>query len=96
MPKSHSSDFQEISVPFCRELAGVMRQTLDKLGKALNNPDFNYAFYSSPSRERGLEYFHWNIKIFPRLTSQAGFEVGSGIMINTVVPETAAKCLREA
>jgi UDPglucose--hexose-1-phosphate uridylyltransferase len=93
-PKTHQSNFETITVELCRELAGVMRTVLGKLHQVLHNPDFNYAVFSAPCREHDLEHFHWNLKIFPRLTSQAGFEVGSGMMINTVVPETAAKYLR--
>ena len=33
--------------------------------------------------------------IMPRVTAVAGFELGSGIYINTVIPESAAKFLRE-
>ncbi|MDD5348281.1 MAG: DUF4931 domain-containing protein, partial [Candidatus Omnitrophica bacterium] len=95
LPKKHSSNFETIPVELCRELAGVMQAILQKLHRTLNNPDFNYAIFSAPCKEHGLEYFHWNLKIFPRVTSQAGFEVGSGMMINTVVPEAAAKYLRE-
>jgi len=95
LPKKHSSNFETISVELSRELAGVMQSVLQKLHRVLHNPDFNYAIYSAPCREHDLEYFHWNLKIFPRVTSQAGFEVGSGMMINTVIPEAAAKYLRE-
>lgn len=95
LPKNHASNFEKIAVEPCRELAGVVQAVLQKLHRALGNPDFNYAIYSAPCREQDLEYFHWNLKIFPRVTSQAGFEVGSGMMINTVVPEAAAQYLRE-
>jgi UDPglucose--hexose-1-phosphate uridylyltransferase len=32
--------------------------------------------------------------IIPRMTRTAGFELGSGMFINTVVPEAAAEFLR--
>lgn len=96
VPKYHNSNFEEITIEQSKELALVMKKVLEKLYKALNNPDFNYAFYPAPTRDKNLEFFHWNIKIFPRITSLAGFEVGSGISIVTVVPETAAEFLRKA
>jgi UDPglucose--hexose-1-phosphate uridylyltransferase len=95
-PKKHSSDFVEITEADCRDLAGFMKNILERFYRSLSNPDFNFALYSAPCQERGLEYFHWNIKIFPRVSKAAGFELGSGMMINTVVPEAAAKYLREA
>jgi UDPglucose--hexose-1-phosphate uridylyltransferase len=50
---------------------------------------------SAPCHEEDLEYFHWHIQIIPRVASVAGFEMGSGIYINTVIPEESAKFLRE-
>jgi UDPglucose--hexose-1-phosphate uridylyltransferase len=35
------------------------------------------------------------MEIIPRLTKPAGFELGSGMSINTVLPEDAAGFLRE-
>jgi UDPglucose--hexose-1-phosphate uridylyltransferase len=34
------------------------------------------------------------VSVIPRLTRVAGFELGSGMFINTVLPETAAEFLR--
>jgi UDPglucose--hexose-1-phosphate uridylyltransferase len=95
LPKKHNSTFDNITPEGCKELAYAMRQTLAKIYKSLNNPDYNYMVFSSPCHERDLEYYHWHIKIFPRVAAVAGFELGSGIYINTVIPESAAKFLRE-
>ncbi|OGB89851.1 galactose-1-phosphate uridylyltransferase [candidate division WOR-1 bacterium RIFCSPHIGHO2_01_FULL_53_15] len=95
IPKSHASTFDAIAPERCKELAYVMRLTLKKIYRSLNNPDYNYVIVSSPSHERSLEYYHWYIMILPRVTAVAGFELGSGIYINTVIPESAAKFLRE-
>ena len=95
LPKKHSSSFGHISVVETKELSYVMKQTLNKLHKALNNPAYNYIIYSAPCHEEDLEYFHWHIQIVPRVASVAGFEMGSGIYINTVIPEEAARFLRE-
>ncbi len=39
---------------------------------------------------------HWHIEVLPRLSIQAGVELGAGIAINTLAPEEAARRLREA
>ena len=95
MPKKHCSSFEEISPEHVRELAFIMHSTLAKIYKSLNNPDYNYVIHSSPCHEKDLAYYHWHIQILPRVSAAAGFELGSGIYINTVIPETAAKFLRE-
>jgi len=95
LPKKHDSTFDNISPEGTKELAYVMRITLSKIYKSLNNPDYNFVIFSSPCHERGLEYYHWHIQIIPRVSSVAGFELGSGIYINTVIPESAADFLRK-
>ena len=36
----------------------------------------------------------WFIELLPRLATPAGFELGSGMSINTMLPEEAAEFLR--
>ncbi|MFA6430804.1 MAG: galactose-1-phosphate uridylyltransferase [Candidatus Margulisiibacteriota bacterium] len=95
LPKDHASNFKTITEKQCTELAGISKTALEKLFRGVNNPDFNFAIYSAPCQETKTDPFHWNLKIFPRITTAAGFELGSGIIINTMVPETAAKHLQE-
>jgi UDPglucose--hexose-1-phosphate uridylyltransferase len=38
---------------------------------------------------------HWHLEVLPRLTVFAGIELGAGIYVNSVAPETAAAELRE-
>jgi UDPglucose--hexose-1-phosphate uridylyltransferase len=95
LPKKHNSSFEEISPESTKELAFVMRSTLAKIYKSLNNPDYNFAVRSAPIHEKNVEYYHWHVMILPRVSAVAGFELGSGIYINTVIPEAAAKFLRE-
>lgn len=48
------------------------------------------------SAPRGTEEFHWHLDIAPRLTTRGGFELGTGVDINSYPPERAAADLREA
>lgn len=95
-PKCHASSYLRITEGQNKELSEVVHKTLKKYYSALKNPDFNYAIYSSPQGEEDVKHFHWNLKIFPRISTPGGFEVGSGIIVNTAVPEATAKYLREA
>jgi UDPglucose--hexose-1-phosphate uridylyltransferase len=95
IPKIHISSFGSSTPQQMKELAFVMRNTMAKIYHILNNPDYNFVVNTSPLHEEFLEYFHWHIQILPRVSSVAGFELGSGIYINTVIPEIAAKFLCE-
>ena len=41
-----------------------------------------------------LDILSHRMSVIPRLTRTAGFELGSGMFINTVIPEQAAEFLR--
>jgi UDPglucose--hexose-1-phosphate uridylyltransferase len=49
---------------------------------------------SAPAEYVGVKHFYWYVSIIPRLTRMAGFELGSGMFINSVLPEAAAEFLR--
>ena len=45
---------------------------------------------------RGTDEFHWHLDIAPRLSVRAGFELGTGVDIDSYSPERAAADLRDA
>ena len=96
MPRRHMACFSEISEAEAADLARILRRTLAKLYFGLNDPDFNYAVRTAPIEACGVKYFHWYLSIIPRLTRVAGFELGSGMFINTSLPEENASFLRDA
>jgi UDPglucose--hexose-1-phosphate uridylyltransferase len=95
IPKRHSSRFHNITEEEMGDLAGVLRTILRKLHFGLNDPDYNLMIRSSPNSDGELHYDHWRIIIVPRITTPAGFELGSGIYINIVKPEEGAAYLRD-
>jgi len=77
-----------------KEFARVLKLTLGQLFKGLNNPDYNYIIHTAPIKDEHEDYFHWHLQILPRLVTPAGFELGSGIFINTALPEETAEFMR--
>jgi UDPglucose--hexose-1-phosphate uridylyltransferase len=94
MPRRHRSSFDLIARDEVEDLAGVLRETLLRLGRALAEPPYNYMIHTSPCRERDNEYYHWHIEITPRLVEVTGFEWGAGFYVNPTAPEDAAAYLR--
>lgn len=93
-PRRHMSSFGMINEAERRDLARVLRTFLGKLYYGLDNPDFNYTIRTAPAETGGVRYYHWYLSVIPRITKVAGFELGSGMFINTVLPEAAAEFLR--
>lgn len=94
-PRRHMASFDEINDAELSDLAINLKSTLQKLYYGLDNPDFNYTIRSRPVKEKGDQYLHWYISIIPRLSNPAGFELGSGMFINTSLPEEGAEFLRQ-
>ena len=93
-PLRHMATFGNISAAEIADLAHVLRTLLAKLYVGLDNPDLNFTVRSGPSDYASARHFHWYVSVIPRLTRVAGFELGSGMFINTVLPEAAAEFLR--
>ena len=51
--------------------------------------------HSAPTKDSVKPYFQWHVQIVPRLTTAAGFEIGSGMYINTAIPEETAAFIRD-
>jgi UDPglucose--hexose-1-phosphate uridylyltransferase len=96
IPKGHQASFGLISLEDSKRFAKILKATLFKLHSKLNNPDYNFVIHTSPIKDEEEDYYHWHLQIIPRLTTPAGFEMGSGIYINISFPEETAQFLREA
>jgi UDPglucose--hexose-1-phosphate uridylyltransferase len=94
-PRRHTASFGDVSGSEINDLARMLRSILAKLYHGLADPDFNFTIRSAPAESVGVKYFHWYLSVIPRLTRMAGFELGSGMFINTVMPEAAAEFLRK-
>jgi len=101
LPKKHSSDFTSMNLDSRAMLAKILKLTLAKLKKGLNDPPYNYVIHTAPFKREKLGYwksidndYHWHIEIMPRLTRVAGFEWGTGFYICPLPPENAAEFLR--
>jgi UDPglucose--hexose-1-phosphate uridylyltransferase len=94
IPKKHSCHFHEIDQAQAKDLAGVLKDSIGKLNRALNCPSYNYMIHTAPIKAASLGHYHWHMEILPRVKSIAGFEWGSGFYINPTLPEEAAAYLR--
>lgn len=91
-PIKHETKFSEISVDKVEDLALMLRVMIGALGSVLGDVPFNLVFNISPEK-RTTKQLHWHIKVYPRLTTYAGLELGSGIFVNPVPPEQACSVI---
>ncbi len=101
LPKRQSPDFHSCDIHEFSQLADALKASLLRLNYSLDNPCYNLILHTAPLRwsKKNLsnmvsEDFRWHIEILPRLTAHAGFEFGTGSFINPILPEEAAKHMR--
>ena len=95
IPKMHQSCFIQADNELLADTADILKTTLKMLYDVLEDPDYNYIIDSAPADKAGEKHYHWHIEILPRLNTRAGFEIGSGMYINTVLPEDCARVLKQ-
>ncbi len=93
-PRAHSPHFELIDEKERMLFAEALRAVLWKLFKGLHNPDYNFFFHTAPTRHSNeFDHYHWHCEILPKTAIWAGFEIGTGIEIATITPESAAEFL---
>ena len=96
MPIKHQSSYLNAGEKELDDLAWVLQRTMARLQAAVGNLQYNYFLHTVPVTkiEDFKESFHWHIEICPRTVIPSGFELGSGLFVNTISPEEAAAKLR--
>jgi UDPglucose--hexose-1-phosphate uridylyltransferase len=92
IPKEHETHLARSSPPDIVAVGRALRTVLERLRRAVGDIAYNVVFHTAPHHQRD-EHFHWHVHVLPRLTSTAGFEQGTGVLINIVAPEAAAQSL---
>lgn len=93
IPRTHEAHLQE-SAPADLAAAGrAVRDALGRMRELLGDVSYNLVFHTAPHRHSGP--FHWHAHLWPKLVSVAGFERGTGVLINIVPPEFSAQELRK-
>jgi UDPglucose--hexose-1-phosphate uridylyltransferase len=91
VPRNHEVHLQEATPPDVVAVGRAVRDALRILRAKVGDISYNLVFHTAPHHHEGP--FHWHVHVIPRLTSLAGFEQGTGVMINIVAPETATRHL---
>ena len=92
IPRSHDLHLTDSSDTTLRAVGVAIRDSLVALREVHGDMAYNLVFHTAPHHYNGS--YHWHVHLFPKLVTTAGFERGTGVMINIVPPESAAQQLR--
>ncbi len=94
VPRRHEGHLAEAQPGDLVAAGRAVRDVLAALERLVGDAAYNLVFHTAPHHAK--DRFHWHVHVLPRLTSVAGFEAGTGVLINIVAPEQAATELRRA
>jgi UDPglucose--hexose-1-phosphate uridylyltransferase len=97
LPMRHEADFLRVTDDCLADLGRVLQRTMARLDAVVGGVQYNYFLHAQPRGENAqtAHSYHWHLEICPRTSIPTGFELGSGLFVNTVCPEQAATRLRE-
>ena len=91
VPRTHEIHLEDSAPADIVAVGRALRDALRLLRAKVGDMAYNIVFHTAPHHHEGP--FHWHVHVVPRLTSLAGFEQGTGVMINIVPPELATQHL---
>lgn len=97
-PLSHQMDFLKCTAEELEDFALLLKHTMQRLDAVLGGVQYNYFLHSIPNGDDYKKYqnsYHWYLEIIPRTSIPTGFELGSGLFVNSISPESAAEQLRQ-
>jgi len=92
LPRNHGAHLGKASPDDLAAVGRALQRGLAALRTNLGDVAYNVIFHSAPYRAAGD--FHWHAHVLPKAATVAGFELGTGVVINVVPPEEAASSLR--
>ncbi|MDH4320233.1 MAG: DUF4921 family protein [Desulfobulbaceae bacterium] len=98
LPVRHQSNFLTTTDDELADLARVLSRTMTRLNGVVGDVQYNYFLHTVPHLKNSGDFadsFHWHLEICPRTSIPSGFELGSGLFVNTISPEEAADRLRQ-
>ncbi len=94
VPRAHEGHLDLAKPADVAAVGRALGEVLRRLRAVVGEVSYNVVLHALPHRADTA--FHWHAHVLPRLTTRAGFEQGTGVLINIVPPEQAAADLRSA
>jgi UDPglucose--hexose-1-phosphate uridylyltransferase len=89
IPRAHGPHLHHSPQADIVAVGKALKVALGSLRDVVGDVAYNLVFHSAPYR--APEPYHWHVHVVPKITTVAGFELGTGVLINIVNPEQAAE-----
>lgn len=95
-PKKHLPYFENTLDQDFDSVAEALQLSLRKIKKNLKDPDYNFFIHTASIKDKEkYKMYHWHVEVLPKVATFAGFELGTGVEINSADPDAVAALLRK-
>jgi len=95
-PVERASEFLNANLELIHEFAGLLQRTVRRIEHVSGRAAYNFSLNLPPFENSLTQQSPWQVELFPRLSTPAGFEWATGWFINPILPEEGARALRDA
>jgi UDPglucose--hexose-1-phosphate uridylyltransferase len=78
-----------------RSVTAVLHEVLGAVAETLSDAPYNVVVQNGPT-DSAARWSRWYVEVVPRVSAVAGFELGTGIFVNSASPDAAAEQLSVA
>ncbi len=89
-PQKHVTSLMLIEDQILDSLAICTKRVLKSMEILLGDFDYNLVFDSAPRDDCDAPFYHLRLRIIPRITTPAGFEIATEMNVNPFLPEKTA------
>jgi UDPglucose--hexose-1-phosphate uridylyltransferase len=93
-PRQHVCSFEETPAKGLDQLAAILHRLIVRIESVVPEAAYHLLVRTAPWQSEMSQSFHWRLELLPRATPLAGFELATGMFINSLAPERAASKLR--
>lgn len=94
LPRTHQPEFGQLTEDKRAPLAAALHEAVRRLHDRLDDPDYNFFVRTALDYQSKAPHLHWSLRLQPRTTVEAGFELSTGMQVNPSIPERDAAVLR--
>lgn len=94
-PEKHLPAFHTLSDEDTDSFAAILHDVLRRLAARAGDPDYSFAITDSRHAPEQSGWHHWHVRLRPATATPGGFELGTGLFVNSSSAERDAAVLRE-
>lgn len=93
IPKNHILSIKYLNDEQLKQLAKILKNSIKRLNYIFKNLDYNICLFNCLREE---DEHHFFFQIVPRLGNFGGYEISTGMFVNSILPYEASKNLKNA